>query len=150
MSATTALSRLNGPSCVTALGILAWAAGAGFWSALLFAPVPRESGPLLDTALPVAQNTEAVARWFGGAALRVRVTALGIISAADGRGAALLSIDGGPARAYRVGQQLAPGVVLHEVGPSGVRIDQDGVIESVGLPPARSGRVNGFIPVERR
>ena len=150
MSATSALSPVNGASCVAALGVLALAAGAGVWAALLLAPGARDPGSLLDTALPAVQATEPLARWFGGPALRVRVTPLGVISADDGRGAALLSIEGGPARAYRVGQQLAPGVVLHGVGPSAVRIDQDGEVEVIGLPDASPTPENGFISTGQR
>lgn len=149
MRATPGVFRLDGPTCVRMLGQFMLAAGIGVWGAMVLAPAPRPSGPLLDTAPPSALDTTPLARWFGGAALRVRITPVGVIASSEGDGAALLSVDGGPARAYRVGTQLAPGVVLHAVSASSISIDQDGVIESVGLPAA-AGVVHGFLPVDAR
>jgi len=129
------------------IAIVAIAAGLGVWGALLFAPAPRDAPPVLDSIMPSLHDTTSVAQWFGGAPLRVRVTAAGVIAADDGRGAALLSVDGGPVRAYRVGQTLAPGVVLAAVTASAVSIDQDGVIEQVAVPASPASRVQGFVPV---
>lgn len=139
--------RFDGPVMLRNLAWLALAAGAGVWGALLFAPVPQPLPPMLESAAASRQDTEPVARWFGGGALRVRVNAMGLITAGDGRGAALLAVNGGPPQAYRVGQALAPGVTLAAVGPGAVSIDQDGVVEEVALRANPAHLVQGFIPV---
>lgn len=127
--------------------MVACAVGLGVWGALLMAPAPRQLPPALNASTAVPRDTAAVAQWFGGAALRVRVAASGVIAGQDGLGAALLSIDGGPPRAYRVGQTLAPGVILSAIGPHSVTIAQDGAIENVAVPASPYAQVRGFIPV---
>jgi len=137
----------GGPAWVRRLSMLALAAGAGVWGALLFAPAPRALPPMLQATLDAGPDTAPVARWFGGAALRVRVAVAGVIATGDGSGgAALLSVDGGPAQAYRVGQALAPGVTLVGVSAGGVSIDQDGVVEQVAPPAGPPDVGQGFVP----
>jgi len=140
----------DGPAWVRRLSVLAFAAGIGVWGALLFAPAPRALPPMLEAPLAAGLDTAPAARWFGGAALRVRVAVKGLIATDDhSAGAALLSVDGGPAQAYRVGQALAPGVTLVAVSASAVSIDQDGVTEHVAPPdgPLGVAQGQGFIPV---
>ncbi|NYT50611.1 hypothetical protein H0A72_14920 [Parapusillimonas granuli] len=127
--------------------MLALAVGAGVWGALLLAPKPAAPPPALEAPAATGQDTAAVARWFGGGALRVRVAVAGLIASDDGRGAALLAINGGKPQAYRVGQALAPGVTLAAVAADGVSIDQDGVIEKVAVPVRPENAVQGFLPV---
>ena len=133
------------PAFARGLAIVALALGIGVWGALLFAPAPRALPPMLDTVTS-EQNTASVARWFGGGALRVRVALMGLITSDKG-GAALLSVNGGTAQAYRVGQTLAPGVTLAGVTASSVSIDQDGVTEQVAMPANPANVVQGFVPV---
>lgn len=137
--------RFDGPSATRNMARLALAAGAGIWSALLFAPAPQPLPPLLEASTPSRPDVESVARWFGGGALRVRVAAVGVISGADGAGAALLAVNGGPTQAYRVGQALAPGVTLAAVSPAAVSIDQDGVVEEVAMRTHPVNLVQGFV-----
>lgn len=147
MHGTSSLFHSHAPALLRVVALVALALGIGVWGAVLLAPTPRESPPLLGSIAPSLHDTASVAQWFGGAPLRVRITAAGIIASDDGRGAALLSVDGGPVRAYRVGQALAPGVTLDAVTSAEVSIDQDGVIEQVAMRPDPAGRVQGFIPV---
>jgi len=147
MSRLPALFRADGPAFVRALAVLAVAMGTGVWGALLFAPSPGTLPPMLDSTSAQGHDTAAVARWFGGGALRVRVAVVGLIADGNGRGAALLAVNGGAAQAYRVGQTLAPGVTLAAVAPTTVSIDQDGVIEQVAVPVNPANLVQGFIPV---
>ena len=139
------LFRADAPTFARGLAIVALALGVGVWGALLLAPSPRALPPMLDPA-STEQNTAAVARWFGGGALRVRVAVMGLITSDKG-GAALLSVNGGTAQAYRVGQALAPGVTLAGVTAGAVSIDQDGVTEQVAMPANPANVVQGFIPV---
>src|SRR3546814_11382706 len=96
---------------------------------LLFAPAPRALPPMLEATPDAGPDTAPAARWFGGAALRVHVTVSGLTATDDASGgAALLSVDGAPAQAYRVGPALAPGVTLAGVSAEAVSIDPDGII----------------------
>lgn len=146
MHASSSLIHQYGPGLLRGLAIMAFAVGLGVWSAILLAPQAPKSSPLLDTPAAPLPDTRAVAHWFGGAQLRVTVTAHGVIAAADGSGAALLSVDGAAPRAYRVGQTLAPGVVLDAVSTVAVSIAQDGSVETVAIPPASGHDVRGFLP----
>ena len=147
MNLSPALPRVDMPAFARGLAIVALALGVGVWGALLFAPAPRALPPMLDTVTS-EQNTASVARWFGGGALRVRVAVMGLITSDKG-GAALLSVNGGAAQAYRVGQALAPGVTLAGVTASSVSIDQDGVTEQVAMPANPASVVQGFVPVSK-
>jgi general secretion pathway protein C len=69
---------------------------------------------------------------------------LGLLSSGQ-RGTALLSINGGPPKAYSVGHMLAKGVTLSAVLPHGVSIDQDGIIEDIAAP-GRASPPQGFVP----
>lgn len=147
MNSLPALFRIDGPVFVRGLAVLALAVGVGVWAALLFAPAPRALPPTLEASSALGRDTTGVARWFGGGALRVRVAVVGLIAADGGRGAALLTVNGGPAQAYRIGQTLAPGVTLAGVAPTAVSVDQDGVIEQVSVPVNPASLIQGFIPV---
>ena len=147
MNFSPTLPRIDAPALTRCLAVMALAVGIGVWGALLLAPAPRVLPPMLDTVTS-EQNTAAVARWFGGGALRVRVAVMGLITSDKG-GAALLSVNGGAAQAYRVGQTLAPGVTLAGVTANAVSIDQDGVTEQVAMPANPASVVQGFVPVSK-
>lgn len=135
----------RGPRIVKAIAMVAVAAGLGLWGALLLAPQPRVAPPALAAGSPAGQDITPVLGWFGGGSARLRVAVVGLISSGE-RGAALLSVNGGKAEAYRVGQVLAQGVVLSAVSPNGVSIDQDGVIEDVFMA-ASVPATQGFVPI---
>lgn len=143
-----ALFRTDSASLARHLAVLIFVVGIGVWGALLFAPSPRPLPPALDSTTPLAQDTGAVARWFGGGALRVQVVVKGLITSGE-NGAALLAVNGGLAQAYRIGQTLAPGVTLVAVSPTDVAIDQDGVIEQVAMPVNPAALLQGFVPVAK-
>jgi general secretion pathway protein C len=126
------------------LAMAAFAAGVGIWTPLLLAPQPAAAPAALAMGPAPGQNISPVVHWFGGGNGRLRVTVVGLISSGE-RGAALLSINGAPAKAYRVGQTLAPGVKLAAVLPAGVSIDQDGVLEQIDVP-RRIAPPQGFVP----
>lgn len=114
--------------------ILACAAGLGVWGAILLAPQPGRTPPALVADDFRPQNIEPVAAWFGaGPALRVQVASSGLIAAGPDS-AAILSIDGGTPRAYRVGQQLASDLVLSEVRPDAIVITQGGQASELAVP----------------
>lgn len=134
----------HGPFIVKSLAMLAVAAGMGAWSALLLAPQPTATRPFLASGPAPGQDISPVVNWFGGGNARVRIQVVGLLS--SGRhGTALLSINGGPPKAYSVGHVLAQGVRLAAVQPHGVSIDQDGIIEDVTMT-GRASPPQGFIP----
>jgi general secretion pathway protein C len=127
--------------------ILALATGAGVWGSVLMAPRSQALPPMLSPR-PAAGDTAALARWFGTSAAPVKVTVLGLISAGE-HGAAILKIDGGEPRAYRVGQPIADGVTLAKVERAGVVLDQAGVSIQVAAPAEPALASPGFVPVRQ-
>jgi general secretion pathway protein C len=134
----------HGPLIAQALAMLAMAAGIGVWSALLLAPQPTATRPLLASGPAPGQDISALINWFGGGNARVRIAVVGLLSSGQ-RGTALLSINGGPPKAYSVGHTLAQGVTLSAVLPHGVSIDQDGIIEDIRVL-GRTSPPQGFLP----
>lgn len=137
--------RLQGPRLLQGLAMLALACGAGLWGALLLAPQPAATPPMLGQGVAPGQSIEPVVGWFGGANSRLRLKVVGLIAAGQ-RGTALLSINGAPAEAYHVGETLAPGVTLVAVRADAVSIGQDGLVEDVAAP-VQAMPANGFVPV---
>jgi len=135
----------RGPRLLQAAAMLAVAVGVGLWAALLLAPRPLAAPPALTLGEAPGQDISPVANWFGSGTARLRVSVVGLIAAGD-RGAALLSINGEPARAYKVGQALAQGVTLAGVSATGVSLDQDGIIEDVSIAAAAAVPL-GFVTV---
>jgi len=148
MSSFSALRRPDAPSLAKGLAALAVAVGTGVWGALLLAPGPQILPAALDASSDPGRDITSVARWFGGAALRVRVAVVGLITEAEGRGTALLSINGGPVQAYVVGQALAPGVAVSGITPTGVSIDQDGIVENIPVVERTSAQIQGFVTIK--
>lgn len=89
-------------------------------------PIP----PLLDDPPAERLGTQQIALWFGGATALPELRLLGMITGAD-QGAALLSINQKAVQAYRQGQELAPGVVLHAVQRQHITVTVDGVPQTI-------------------
>ena len=109
---------------------LVWAAVAvsgWYWTQVSLAA----GGPLMIeapsiTAPPEISRPQELARLLGAAAPAVagpgpgpadRFILSGVIASLVGQGAALISVDGKPARPFAVGAELAPGYVLVSVAP---------------------------------
>ncbi|NMM06311.1 type II secretion system protein N [Polaromonas sp.] len=95
--------RLGGPGAARAAPATMHAAPAGDASARL-AAIARVLG---DAQSAVATSVDSAPSRFG---------LLGVVAQGSG-GAALLMIDGKPAKPYRVGTQLEEGLLLQSVGP---------------------------------
>jgi general secretion pathway protein C len=122
------------PGILRVAAVLALAAGAGVWGAILLAPAPASLPPALRSAGPRAADTSAAALLFGkNEALKTQVTVAGVISA-GANGAAVLSVDGGPPLAWRAGQEVAPGLQLVRVEAAGVVLDQNGTQATLTIP----------------
>lgn len=118
------------------------------FSAMRTIPVPK-SARIAQTE-PV--ETGAVATLFGGSAQAgVRdVQLIGVVADLDGVGpaAAILSLDGGPPKAVRVGASLSPQIRLTEIHSRNIVIERNGVRQEIPLPvqgAANSGRA-GNVP----
>ncbi|MDD2712511.1 MAG: general secretion pathway protein C [Simplicispira sp.] len=112
-----------------------WAlAGASvvYWGLRLSVPAPGLPLPAVATAVP-APDAQAVARLLGAvaeqapvatvAAVASRFVLVGVLAGqSSGGGAALIAIDGQPAKPYRVGAQVDAGLVLQAIGPRQARL----------------------------
>jgi general secretion pathway protein C len=117
-------ARVLRPNTMTALIWCLAAAGLVFW-VLKF---PLDSAPLHSLAASdpkdgsgsMAEADVKTARAWGvqsaqpevSVALSSRFQLLGVIASASGQGSALISVDGQPPKAFRVGQTLTDGVTL--------------------------------------
>ncbi|MGG4776118.1 hypothetical protein ACLO87_15955 [Paenalcaligenes sp. Me52] len=112
------------------------AAVAGYGTAYLAAPTTLRFVPLAATHTVLqGMEADAVASWFGTAGGPVRILIQGVMSSSQpNQGAALLSIDGAPAQAYRNGDWLADGVRLVVVGPRSIQVEQQGARYTVEAP----------------
>lgn len=94
-------------------GIKAWRPPAVALSAAPIAkPVPAVS--VIELARVLGAPPEALNGVATGLAQRFRLA--GVIASASGQGAALLSMDGQPARTFLVGAEIAPDLWLQSVG----------------------------------
>lgn len=104
------------------------AASAVYWVLRLSGPAPGASTPVASTLAGPGDNAArkaAIARLLGAQPLQTsgvvvaassRFTLAGVVSQGMG-GAALLVVDGKPARPYRVGSAIDDNTVLQSVGP---------------------------------
>ena len=119
-----------------AAGVLWLAAGlsAGYWVLLAWGRTPVTPVAAAPMALPVA-DAALVARALGvlpavvptsvaqaSVAVPSRYVLLGVVAVGSVQGAALIGMDGQPARPYRVGAMLGGGLVLQSVSRSSARL----------------------------
>lgn len=117
---------------------IALCASIAYWGMQLFKP------PLRPVAAPprVAKtevNPEAAAALFGGRGSKAAVASnfqlKGVIMSGTARDSvAILSTEGKPEQAVRVGMELMPGVTVKEVHREYVLLSEDGVTKRVELP----------------
>lgn len=115
-----------------------WALAVGsivFWGLRLAAPPAAAAYAPLAAAPGPQADPVAVGRALGAvtdapvavAAAPTRFTLLGVVAGRSAGGTALIAVDGQPARPFRVGSAVAPGVVLQSVGPRRAYLGGDGV-----------------------
>jgi general secretion pathway protein C len=124
------------PRLVTAL---VWALAAGtavYWGLRISS---RTAVAVADAAPAVlagdaAARQASIARFLGaqpaalagpGPGPADRFALIGVVASVGGEGAALVSVDGKPARPFAVGMQMAPGYVLQSLGPREARLSTD-------------------------
>ena len=102
------------------------AASASFWALKVSAVNTATSAPAAAMAGPVVIDAASVARALGGgpgaapaaapsASLASRFAMVGVVADQHSGGAALISVDGKPAKPYRVGDAIEDGLVLQTV-----------------------------------
>ncbi len=114
------------------LGTLALWAAAGasvvFWGLRLSAPAAGPAAPVAPAVAPIAPDAQALARVLGALPLAAQATPavqlssrfalIGVLSGrASGGGAALIAVDGKPAKPFRVGATVDEGLVVQALGP---------------------------------
>ncbi len=133
-------SRISSASLVGALTIVACAGTIIWWGVLLSAPKPAIA-PAVEPTL--TQPDPAAAFALFGSVGRVAAGApdsrLGAIRVVGvivhpKLGAALLSVNGAPPKAYAVGENVAPGLSLREVNADGAVFDRFGERIEVAAP----------------
>jgi general secretion pathway protein C len=95
--------------------------------------VPREARVAQTDAL----DTGAAVTLFGGGPQNgprdVQIAGV-VADLADGSGAAIVSIDGGPPQAVRAGKALSPSLKLVEIKARSVAIERNGARQEIALP----------------
>lgn len=132
-----------------------WALAAGsaaFWGLQLGGTPQRGAGPVPPQRAVATADPAAIARLLGStpaavalaapaASLASRFQLVGVVAGVrSGGGAAVLSVDGRPARPYRVGARIDEGLVLRSVQGRSATIaaTSDGpALLTLELPPLR-------------
>ncbi|RYX91695.1 MAG: hypothetical protein EOO28_24565, partial [Comamonadaceae bacterium] len=109
--------------CVWALA----AASATYWGLLLRAPAGGPVAAMVPSASAATVDPARLARLLGAvdvtaaaapvASASSRFSLIGVVAGRSGSGAALIAVDGKPAKPYRVGAPVDTGYVLQSVGP---------------------------------
>jgi general secretion pathway protein C len=125
------------PRAASLVLFIALCALATYWvltfSAMRTIPVPQTA----RVAQTEAIETGAIATLFGGSAQSgVRdVQLIGVVADVDdGAGAAIVSLDGGPAKAVRAGTALSQQIRLVAIHGRSVVIERNGVRQEIELP----------------
>lgn len=130
------------PRFISAFRMALWLAvvGLAVWVVIRFlAPAPQVAPAMPEQAsakYQIDQSPEA--RLMGvetaGGLTPPSVTLTGVFANGAGQGAAVMSIDGQPAQSRRVGDEVANGWTLEEVGPTFAVMRRSGQRHQVNLP----------------
>ena len=130
------------PRLIQAVRMLLWLLSVGLvvWVLIrLLAPAPEVAPAMPDQAsakYQIDQSPEA--RLMGvetaGGLTPPSVNLVGVFANSEGKGAAVMSIEGQPAQSKRVGEEVANGWTLEEVGPTFAVMRRSGQRHQVNLP----------------
>jgi general secretion pathway protein C len=121
--------------------LLAWQ--AGYWLVKLTAPAPLPT-PATPLAAPAAASATAWRNLFVGNGVATGPLLLkGVVLSGSGS-VALLSLNGGTARAVQVGHELVPGLWLREVTAQGAVVERMGAREEVPLAKKTTPALNAL------
>jgi len=122
---------------------------AAYWGIRIFTPAPTAAPPPIAPPPLRDPDPVAAARMFGKVervqAATSNIQAIGAYSAGKDS-SAVLSVDGRPARVFLLGQQVAPGLKLAEVGPEIVVLESGGVRQELRLPLRAMAALGGAPP----
>jgi general secretion pathway protein C len=130
------------PLLVSFLLFIALCAAIAYWALQMFKP------PVRPVAAPPREirpepSMDAASGLFGGRAAKTAVASnyqlRGIIVAGPRDSVAIISADGKPAMAVRVGAELAPGVTIKAVNRDHVLVTENGAEKRVELPESAKG-----------
>jgi len=112
---------------------------AAYWAIHILTPAPASVPPPPPAAVLREADPSLAARMFGlvqSAPVKQAMSVQAIGAYAAGKqSAAVLAVDGKPARVYLLNQEVARGATLVEVRKDAVTIEQGGVRREVALPP---------------
>jgi general secretion pathway protein C len=123
---------------------------AAYWAIRIVTPQPTAAPPPLAVPPPRDPDPVLAARMFGlvqapQTAVAANIQVAGVFSAGQDSSAVLV-VDGKPARAYLLGQEVASGARLVEVRPDGVTIESQGGRQELRLPPRQVASFGGAPP----
>ena len=122
------------PLLLSLLGVILLAASLAYWILQLYQPPQRPLAAVPRSSMP-DPGIDAAATLFGGQVAVASATnyqLTGVV--ADGRDSvAIIVAEGSPAKALKVGKELAPGITLAEVHPRYVMLSDGGVMKRVDL-----------------
>lgn len=123
---------------------------AAYWAVRIMTPPPASAPPLQPAAAPREAEPQLAARMMGlvqaaSAQVASNIQAVGAFAA--GRdSAAVLVIDGKPARVYLLNQEISGGTRLVEVRKDAVTVEQGGLRRDIALPVQELLAVGGSPP----
>lgn len=114
--------RLSAPQRLQATALLAALAGVLVWSSVFLTPAESHT-PVTENAAPLARSDNPALQWFSNRPAVVDVRVSGVMAGAQGA-FAILAVNGGPPRSFRVGEALTQGVRLVAIEAGAVVIER--------------------------
>jgi general secretion pathway protein C len=119
----------------------------GYWGIRIFTPSPLAAPPPLPPPPLRDPDPVAAARMFGKVdvvqSVASNVQAVGVFAAGKDSSAVLI-VDGKPARAFVIGQEVAPGMKLVSVTPELAILETTGGRQEVRMPAQPIAQLGGF------
>ncbi len=124
-----------------------------YWAIRIMTPTPASAPPAQPGASAREADPVLAARMFGLVQAAPVQTALNVqaigVFAAGPDSAAVLAVDGKPARVYLLNQEVASGARLVAVRKDAVTIERSGVRREIALPAQEALNVGGSPPPPR-
>lgn len=132
------------PRIVSLCLIAAALAGLAWWTVALLEPLPRAAPAAASGASDEGGAREAAA-WLAPGSAKLEVKVAGAL-AGGGRGAAVLSVNGGPPQAYAIGDALTHSARLVGIEAQALVVEQSGVRTRLPMPALPDAAGNGLTP----
>jgi general secretion pathway protein C len=131
------------PLLVSFVLFIALCVSATYWGMQLYKP-PARAVAAPPPAVQAPPDPRAAVVLFGGrqgpVAVATNYQLRGVVSSGTtGESIAILAADGKPAEAIRANREIQPGVIVKEVHPRYVLLQDNGVIKRVELPDDAKG-----------